>query len=60
MQKGKIISDVISTVIRGRVYAKAGDEVNVIADCENVLIVEDKDGGRFPVKKEMVEIKQAV
>lgn len=56
MQRGKLIADVESIVVKGRVYARRGDEVKVVADCVNVLIVEDKAGARFPVEKELVEI----
>ena len=58
MQRGKLIRDVESIVAKGRVYGRCGEEVKVVADCVNVLIVEDKEGGRFPVKKELVEIIQ--
>lgn len=34
-------------------YAKKGDKVTLVADYENVLIVE-KNGNKFPVKKELV------
>lgn len=58
MQRGKLIADVESIVVKGRVYGRCGDEVKVVADCVNVLIVEDKTGSRFPVKKELIEIIQ--
>lgn len=60
MQKGKLKEDIKSVVVKCRIYGCNGDEVTVISDCGNVLIVEDKIGGRWPVKKDLVEIKQVL
>lgn len=60
MQKGKLLKDVESIVVRGRIYGRSGDEVSIVADFTNVFIVEDRAGGRWPVKKELVEIKQII
>lgn len=60
MQKGKLLKDVESVVVRGRIYGRSGDDVSIVADCSNVFIVEDRAGGRWPVKKELVEIKQVL
>lgn len=44
---------------KGRIYAKKGEEVKVISSYENVLIVEDKKGERFPCPVDAVgEIKK--
>lgn len=36
------------------VYGKRGEKVTEISNCGNVLIVENKDGNRFPVSVEKV------
>lgn len=44
-----IPEDVIGT--KGRIYARAGDCVKIVADHENVLIVENiETGERLPIK----------
>lgn len=40
-----------------RVYGKRGEEVRIVADYENVVIVENKSLFRYPVKREELEIK---
>lgn len=57
MQKGKLKQDIKSAAKKDRIYGLKGDEVLIVADAVNVLIVKDKTGNRFPVKKEFVEIK---
>jgi hypothetical protein len=52
-----LLSDIVSNGKGGKVYGKKGDEVRLISDRGGVLIVEDKKGERFPVKKEMVKEK---
>jgi hypothetical protein len=46
--KVKLAVDVISNS-KGKLYGKRGSEVTIIADHENVLIVTDAKGLRFPV-----------
>lgn len=36
------------------IYARAGDQVTIISDSDNVLIVEGPDGNRFPVLRVLV------
>ena len=48
----KLKHDVFSTYRPICKYANAGDEVEVISDCFNVVIVKSKDGNRFPVPKD--------
>lgn len=46
--QAELQEDVIST-IKGKVYGKKGEIVKVYADKENVLIVENSRGNRYPV-----------
>ena len=48
-----ILTENIISVFR-RQYGKKGDKVKIISDRGNVLIVENKEGVRFSVKKEKV------
>lgn len=48
----KLKSDVVSLSKKDVVYGKAGDEVTIISDCVNVMIVEGKDGVRYPCSKD--------
>lgn len=41
----------IKTVVGKIPYAKKGEEVFIIADHDNVMIVENKSGDRFSVEK---------
>lgn len=47
----QIISDVFSHLKNKFCYATAGTLVRIIADHENVLIVEDQKGYRFSTQK---------
>lgn len=50
-----ILTSTIRNVMNTNVvYGSAGDEVKLIADHDNVLIVENNNGFKFPVKKELV------
>lgn len=53
MNTAKLIEDVFS--YKKTKYASKGDEVKIISEHGEVLIVENKNGNRFPVKK--IEIK---
>lgn len=47
-----LTTDIISN-FKGKVYAKRGDKVEVISYKHGeVLLVKDKDGNEFPVRKE--------
>lgn len=46
----RLSEDVLSN-FKGRVYGQRMDLVTQIADYGSVLIVEDKKGNRFPVRK---------
>lgn len=50
-----LLSDIVSNGKGGKVYGKKGEQVQLISDRGGVLIVEDKKGERFPVKKEDVK-----
>ena len=39
-----------------KIYAKKGERVKEISDRENVVIVEDKNGNRFPALKIYLKI----
>lgn len=52
-----LLSDIVSNGKGGKVYGKKGEQVQLISDRGGVLIVEDKKGERFPVKKEDVKEK---
>jgi len=43
-----------------RCYGLAGDRVTIIADHDNVLIVENTVGSRFSVRREDIEFDEAV
>ena len=43
--------DIISSC-SGKLYGKAGDDVTIITNDEQVAIVEDKEGNRFPCRSE--------
>ncbi len=51
-------SDIESNVKAGVVYGLKGDKVTVVADYVNVMIVENQNSERFPVKKE--ELSQSL
>jgi uncharacterized protein (DUF2249 family) len=58
----KLLVDVFSRFSNGKSgankgniqYGKIGDEVKIIADHDNVVIVENLKGNRFPVSKEKI------
>jgi regulator of extracellular matrix RemA (YlzA/DUF370 family) len=47
-----LISDIISTFNKDKTYGKKGEAVVIVADHDNVVIVEKIGGERFPVKKD--------
>jgi hypothetical protein len=56
-----LVRTIISVVKPSVIYGRAGDEVRVIVWHNDVAIVEDKEGGRFSVKKEhLSETAQSV
>lgn len=48
-----LAEDIYSTFVKGHLYGKAGEPVQLISDRDTVLIVEGKSG-RFPVLKSKV------
>lgn len=60
----KLSEDVYSHFYNGKTganrqfekYGSKGDEVRIIADHDNIVIVEDKSGNKYPVKKEKILI----
>ena len=57
MQTGKLLSNIESIVVKGRVYGVCNEEVKIVFDNGNVVIVENNEGNRYPVKRELIEIK---
>lgn len=57
--KGTLTKDIESTAVRGRMYGLKGDVVTVISNHVNVLIVEDSVGNRYPVKRDLIKIKDS-
>lgn len=53
--KVQLTEDVISNN-KKTVYGKKGEHVTMIHEEENVLIVESKDGNRFPVHISKVKV----
>lgn len=49
-----LIRTIRSIVRPAEIYGNAGDQVTLIADHDEVLIVEDENKFRFPVKREEV------
>jgi hypothetical protein len=50
----RLKNDVFSYLKPQHVYGRKGDKVQIIRDCENVLIVENTYGNRFPVPPELI------
>lgn len=48
----KLKHDVFSTYRPAHKYGNAGEEVQVISDCDNVVIVQAASGSRFSVLKD--------
>lgn len=51
----KLLTDITSSLKKGFVYSNKGDEVKLIGEYGDIVIVEDKKGNRFAVKKENVK-----
>lgn len=56
MKEYQLTRDAVS-LIKKRVYGKAGDTVKIIHKNGNVMIVEGQDGERFPVTAEDIKEK---
>ena len=55
-----LTEDVFSSAKKGIQYAKKGDQVTITADFANVVIVKDKNGKKFPVKKDQLTYEKEV